>query len=153
MSEVDTLSLILAMDERGIAPSEVETRREALVPLGAAMLDVAEPAYHRLSQWRARNALVYTAIKFARRYPAARQLGAKALSDKSDAVRSTACALLAFGLDRESIPALETLAARDCRSAEDAEAAIRAIRAGNHHLYMDRRNTGRVRWNVLGAPE
>ena len=40
----------------------------------------------------------------------------------------------------------------DARTAEDARAAIDAIRSQNHHYFIDRQHTGRMFWDLDEEP-
>lgn len=129
-----------------------ETVREALVPHGADALKTMLATMPALRSWQARNAVVYTAIKFARQSRVSLEIGRLGLQDKSKRVRQTACALAAFSLNREMLGALSDCAkASDPETAEDARAATHAIEQNNHHLFMDRLGTGRVQWHVWGS--
>ena len=149
-TDEDIRTLITQLD----APNwgEVEDVRERLVPLGDAVLTHFVTAYPTLRTWKARVAVVYTAVKFARRSALAQQLGRMALTDKSTHVRYRACMLVAYALDREALPELRALLThKDVKTVEDARAAIDAIEHRNHHLFQDRNHTGRVFWTVSGA--
>ena len=74
---------------------EVEDAREVLVPLGRDIFPAAMEIFSELRGYKARVALVYTAIKFALVEPDAVNLALAALQDKSGAVRYRACMLLA----------------------------------------------------------
>lgn len=145
----DIEAALLALDAK--TWGEVETAREALLPLGRAIFPAALQVYPRLRGFKARTALVYTAMKFALVEPAAVTLALAALEDRSAAVRYRACMLLAVAGRKDTISALERL--RDHGSADsraDALAAIRAIRGRNQNLFLDRDDTGRVRMHVGG---
>lgn len=131
---------------------DVESVREQLVVYGEQALPIMVECFPDVRTWRGRQAIISTAIKFARRSETAKQLGFMGLKDKSKRVRQCACALAAFSLEPDFLPELNTLlTTSDTESAADAEAAINAIRGQSHHLFMDRQNTGRVRWNVAGS--
>ncbi|MEM7173615.1 MAG: hypothetical protein AAF530_25875 [Pseudomonadota bacterium] len=148
MDQTDISSIILALDH----DKDIEATREHLVDHGAQALPEMIDHFPKLKTWRARNAIVYTAIKFARRSENAKKLCSLGLQDKSKRVRQTACALAAFSLDRDFLPELEAFAGRsDPETTEDAFAAINAIQKQNHHLFMDRQETGHVTWNVMGS--
>lgn len=145
-SEVE---IILQLIDDG---GDTETNRERLVVHGERALPAMCECLTDLRTWRARQAVVYTAIKFARRSDLAKRIGFIGLEDKSKRVRQTACALAAFSLDYDFIAPLSVLRmTSDAATAEDAGAAISAIRNQNHHLFMDRQGTGRVFWNVMGS--
>ncbi len=145
----DIEAALLALDAK--TWGEVETAREALLPLGRTIFPAALQVYPRLRGFKARMALVYTAMKFALVEPDAVTLALTALDDRSAPVRYRACMLLAVAGRDDTIPALERLldhTSQDSRA--DAHAAIRAIRGRNHNLFLDRANTGRVHMHVGG---
>ncbi len=130
---------------------EVETAREALIPLGRDIFPVALEILPELRGFRARNALVYTAIKFALVENDAVKLALTALQDKSGAVRYRACMLLAVAGRSDTIECLEYLLDhKSSETREDAQAAIKAIKAGDHDLFLDRNGRGRVHLNIGG---
>ena len=148
----DIPALIAALD--GKTYGEVEDARERLVPLGPAILPHVADGFPRLRTWRGRLALVHTTMKFARRFDVAVELALTALLDKSVRVRSVACAMLAFSLRPEVMPALRVLLDDpDPLVAADAAAAIDAIAHGNHNLCRDRDHSGRVMWHIGGSED
>ena len=117
--------------------------------LGEEVVPFLEAAYPGAAKWQGRVSLVFHAIPFARTSEAAYRLGLAALQDKSTMVRYRACGLLAYSLRRDALPALRKLLRHpDARTVEDARAAITAIEAKNHHLFVDRARTGRLFWEV-----
>ncbi len=149
MSESEIVRLIEATDEKNFTPSE--DAREELVKYGPDVLPYFLEHYPRLRTWRGRTALVYTAMKFSRVSPMARELGRMALADRSGQVRYFACMLLAVSLDRDSLPALRSaLDHPDPRTVEDARAAIDAIEHGDHNLFLSRGHTGKVKLEIGG---
>lgn len=146
----DIADLIMSMDSR----KDIEDVREQIVGYGKRALSTMYECFPKLRRWRGRQAVIYTAIKFARVSPVARQLGFLGLEDRSKPVRQHACALAAFSLDATFLPALEHLQATDdAATAAEARAAIDAIEGQNHHLFMDRWHSGRVKWHVMGAED
>lgn len=144
----DLEGLIRSMDTQ----KDVETIREQLVAFEERALPAMLACLPGLRKWQARQAIVYTAVKFARKSEVARRLGAVGLADKSKNVRHYACALAAFSLDVDFLPELEVLSATsEPDTAADAHAAINAIKHQRHHLFLDRQNTGSVFWNVGGS--
>ncbi len=148
MSQSDIVSIIRTLDCKG----DIEATRERLVEHGEHALPMMLECLPNLRTWQARNAVVYTAIKFARRFARAKEIGLLGLADKSKRVRQTACALAAFSLDHDFIKQLIIVReSQDTETALEAGAAINAIQHQNHHLFMDRGGTGRVTWNVMGS--
>jgi len=116
---------------------------------GASAVPYLAAAFPLARRWQGRAALVFHAIRHARGNPEALALGLEALADKAYMVRYRACGLLAYALHPDALPALEPLLAhRDPRTREDAAAAIDAIRARNHHFFVDRGHSGRSFWHV-----
>ena len=133
----------------GAADADSDAAWEALRAHGAAAVPHLAEAYVLARHWEGRAALVFHAIRHARGNPEAVAFGCRALGDRSYMVRYRACGLLAYSLSPDALPALEPLLAhRDPRTREDAAAAIDAIRAGNHHYFVDRDRSGRSVWHV-----
>ncbi len=105
---------------------------------------------YRISRkWNVRISCVYHAIGYARRSKDAFTLGMEALGDRSRPVRYRACMLLAYSQNRDALPELwPTLKHKDQQTREDVKAAIDAIVNQNHHYFVDREHTGKVRLNV-----
>lgn len=145
----DIEAALLALDAK--TWGEVESAREALLPLGRAIFHTALHVYPRLRGFKARTALVYTAMKFALVEPDAVTLALTALDDRSAPVRYRACMLLAVAGRRDTIPALRVLLdhPKD-ETRADARAAIEAIERGNPDLYADRSGSGRVHMHIGG---
>ncbi len=122
---------------------------QALKPLGIEVVPYLLEAYPKMGKWQGRASLVYHAVKFARVSEDAYQLGVSALGDRARIVRYRACGLVAYSLRKDAIPYLKPLLESDCEETrEHAHAAIDAIRAKNHHYFVDRGHTGRAFWVV-----
>jgi HEAT repeat protein len=101
-------------------------------------------AFPRIRNAQGRNIILFTMLRHARSEPAVLELAMQAASDPAYLVRMQACGILAYALDRRAIPCLAALLThRDAKTREDAAAAIAAIEAGNHHLWIDRDGAGR----------
>ena len=120
-----------------------------LRPLGFAIVPYLSAAYPEFRTWQGRAALVYYATRYARVSEPAVDLGLTALNDRSYMVRYRACGLLAYSLEKRALERLGK-ALEDDRElvAQSAQAAINAIRAGNHHLFADTGLSGRTSWSV-----
>lgn len=106
-------------------------------------------AFPRVTAWQGRKSILFWLLRRVRSDPAIVALAIRALDDRATLVRQEACGLLAFALAEEALPALRGLAARDNGPAgKDASAAIDAITARNHHLFVDRNHTGNAFWKV-----
>jgi len=124
-----------------------------LRPIGARVLPFFLAAYPKTRKWQGRASFIYHALQFARTDPLAAKLATMALWDKSRSVRYRACMLLACALDRNALPELRRLSEHeDSGTVADARAAIDAITHQNHHFYIDRDHTGRVKLNFDGSP-
>jgi hypothetical protein len=133
----------------GAADAGSEAAWAELRAHGAAARPYLLAAYPTARTWQGRTALVFHAIRFARRSEAAVALGRLVLGDRSYMVRYRACGVLAYALRRDTLPALEPLLRHDDqRTREDAAAAIASIRARNHHRFVDRDGSGRSEWQV-----
>ena len=144
----DITKLILSMDSH----KDVESIREQLVAYDERALPIMLECLPDLRKWQSRQAILYTAIKFSRRSEIAKKIGIIGLRDKSKRVRHYACALSAFSLAPDFLPELRALVlTSDVDTVDDAQAAINAIEHKRHHLFIDRRNTGQVFWNVGGS--
>lgn len=126
---------------------QIEAAWEKLHGLGEAAVPFLLEAYPKVKRWQGRACLVFYSIPFARTSPQALELGLSAVHDRATIVRYRACMLLAYSLDREALPTLEqALSHHDPKTVEDARAAIDAIEHQNHHYFVDRDHTGRLRW-------
>jgi len=132
--------------------SSARAREEAwqqLKPLGEAVVPYLAKAYPRFRKAQGRVSLVFHSIGYARASEEAFQLGVAALKDKATLVRYRACGLLAYSLRKDALPCLQGVSNHsDDKTAEDAHAAIDAIRRQNHHLFVDRDHSGRIEWVV-----
>ncbi len=141
----------------GPIDDEWKAWHELKLQAGAAVPQLLRQHYQNSSRWQARVSCLYHAIAYARHFPEAVQLGREALSDRSKVVRYRACMLLAVSLDKESLPALrnaENQAGHDEETIGNIRAALKAIENQNHHLFIDRENSGKMTLNVeLVHPE
>ena len=125
-----------------------ESGWEEVRALGMDAIPYFIEAYHNAPHWRQRASYLYSSIPYARKSQAAVDLAIQALQDRAKEVRYRACMLLACSLDRRSLPFLREIAEHtnnDTRA--DALAAIDAIKSKNHHYFVDRTHSGKVRLN------
>lgn len=128
---------------------EEEDAWQVLKVLGADVCPYLLAAYPNFKRWQGRVSLVFHSISYARVREEAFQLGLLALGDRSSLVRYRACSILAYSLRKDALPPLKALLTHeDVKTREDAAAAINAIQAKNHHLFVDRDRTGRSFWIV-----
>jgi hypothetical protein len=121
-----------------------------LRPLGNAVVPFLLEEYRRAKRVEMRVVLVFHAIRFARTSDDAVSLGLAALKDRATLVRYRACGLLAYSLRRDALPEIRSLLTHsDARTVDDAKAAIDAIENQDHHLFVDRTHSGRVKWEVV----
>lgn len=105
--------------------------------------------YRQSRGWRARLSCVYFAVPYARTNDDVAKLGIEALNDKPRKVRYRACSLLAYSLREDVLTYLRSMLNHDDSiTVADVRAAIECIEAKNHHWFMDRGHTGRVKWTV-----
>ncbi|MBI1371137.1 MAG: hypothetical protein GC159_00005 [Phycisphaera sp.] len=141
--------LIAAFDQQrqtdlGVAESALfkEHGLEALVP---GMIE----AFPHIRSAAGRNAILFWLVRFARKYPDVVELAKIALNDRAHLPRMQACAILAYSLRDDVVVYLEPLLKhRDCKTRDNAAAAIDAIKHQNHHYWFDREHTGKFFWTV-----
>ena len=135
-----------------LGDSNPDVNRRAIRELEKLKADLPKVllAYYRESNaWRARVSCVFFAVPYGRLNEDAFQLGIEALKDKSRIVRYRACSLLAYSLRDRALPHLRALLSHsDQATVEDARSAIDSIEHKNHHWFMDREHTGRLKWTV-----
>jgi HEAT repeat protein len=120
--------------------------------LGERVLPFFEEFFPRARRLEARRDIAFHCIGHARTNEVAFRIGLAAIADRSTIVRYRGCCILAYSLRRDALPALqELLAHSDAKTAEDARAAIDAIRNGNHHYFVDRGHSGQMFWEVKPA--
>jgi len=157
MDEGRVRELVLQLDTTDFR--QINLAWEQLRVLGEAAVPFFAEAYPGMKHWQGRATLLYTCTGLARTSQQAFELGILALSDRAAVVRHRACQVLAYSLNAAAIPHLEqALSHPDGKMVDDARAAIDAIKHQNHHYFMDRGHTGRLRWEVvspeaLGDPE
>lgn len=152
LSEDEIRTLCLSLDTTSrFGTDEV---LQQLGELGPRVVPHVADAYHHLRKWRGRVACVFHLIKYARTHDEAFQTGLTALEDPATVVRYRACMLLAKAQRAEAMPYLERLLDHaDTKTAEDAAAAIDAIRSRNPNYFVDRMHTGRMFWSDAGLPD
>ncbi|WP_440904827.1 hypothetical protein ACMZOO_00925 [Catenovulum sp. SX2] len=118
-----------------------------LSSLGDKFPELMLQKYRCSKKWGERASCVYHSIKYAKSSHYAFQLGIEALRDKSKHVRYRACMLLAIAQNHEAVGHLEQVL-NNSDSINDVKAAIDAITNNNHHLFVDREHTGKIKLNV-----
>jgi len=147
MDEQQIHSLVVELDTT--KSLDEETAWCKLKPLGVDVVRYLAAFYPMAKKWQGRASVVFHSIRYARVSEAAFELGLEALSDKATMVRYRACGLCAYSLRKDAIPALQLLLSHeDSKTAEDAAAAIDAIKHQNHHYFVDRTHSGRSFWVV-----
>lgn len=147
MTPPEIRAAVKELDSKTVAGEESAWSK--LRPLGVAVVPYLREAYPTFSRWQGRVSLVYHSIRYSRVSDDAFLLGLEALNDRATLVRYRACALVAYSLRKDALFALNKLLSHsDPKTVEDARAAVTAINSQNHHLFVDRDNSGRVRWVV-----
>jgi hypothetical protein len=147
MTPDDIKSAVAALQAKAV--EEEERAWGVLRPLGAAVVPYLLAAYPTFKSWQGRVSLVYHSTRYARVSEDAFRLGIAALGDRSRVVRYRACGVLAYSLRTDALEPLRALRVDAKRApADDANAAINAIEAKNHHFFVDRHRTGRSFWVV-----
>lgn len=145
------LQLLDLLDGRG---SDVEWRAVQSLSqrAGPRLPELLLRKYHSSRLAGPRSACVYHATKYARVSDEAVQLGLEALQDRSKVVRYRACGLLAYSQRPDLAAQLKTLLdVVPNASRADLLAAIDALEQGNHHFFVDRDHSGKIKWNVSAA--
>ena len=120
-----------------------------LKTLGVDVVGYLATGYSKMKKAPGRTTCVFYSMSYSRTSEEAYELGVVALNDKATTVRYRACGLLAYSLRKDAIPYLRSLLQhRDSRTVADARAAIDAIENENHHLFVDRRHSGRMFWDL-----
>ena len=146
--DLKKLSKVLKQLDEASPDANLRAIRE-LKAMGVDIPRTLPKHYDESRSWRARVSCVFFAVPYARDSEDAVALGIKALSDRSRIVRYRACSLLAYSLREDILPHLKVLLSHsDPSTREDARATIDAIEHKNHHWFMDREHTGRVRWTL-----
>ena len=122
-----------------------ELRRNAGDQLPTMLLE----KYRSSATAAVRASCVFHATRYSRAISDAVALGLEALGDRSKVVRYRACLLLAYSQQTKVLPALRAALARaPVQSKADVLAAIDAIENRNHHYFVDRDHSGKVKLNV-----
>lgn len=143
LSEIE--AELIKLDGRG-SDDEYEAVK-LLSKLGDRFPEILLQKYRSSKKWGERASCVYHSIKYAKESDSSFQLGIEATRDKSKNVRYRACMLLAIAQKDEAVVFLESLL-NNTDSADDAAAAIDAIKNKNHHFFADRDHSGMVTLNV-----
>lgn len=123
---------------------------DELHTLGDRLPSLLHEKYKSSRKWSERASCVYHAIGYSRNNEDAVLLGIDALKDKSKVVRYRACMLLAYSLDKQAIHPLQRVitTSTNKETVADAGAALDAILSKNHHYFVDRSHTGKIRLNL-----
>lgn len=143
----EIMSAVTRLDSKNSA--DIEHGWLALREHDIDLMPYFRRAYSRFKTSSGRRSLVFYATRHARISEDAFQLGLAALKDRSWMVRDRACGLLAYSLRKDALVLLDDAmidARPEVRAA--AQAASKAIRAQNHHLFADRSGSGSIFWVV-----
>lgn len=148
MSEESASALLNILDGSGSNDERqaIADLKEANVDFVGMLLD----KYNTSSKWQVRASCVYYSIQMARDSKDALKLGIVALKDKSHKVRYRACMLLSYSLDKSALPYLKIELERysEGNSRNDIQAAIEAIECQNSNYFVDRKRTGKIKFNI-----
>ena len=147
MDDLKIRELVKSLDTTSAGGQEAAWAQ--LRPLGVDVVPFLADAYDSTKKAQGRVALAFHAIRYARISETAFELGIRALNDKATLVRYRACCICAYSLRADAIPHLKKLLKHsDAKTAEDAAAAIDAIKRKNHHYFVDRSHSGMSFWTV-----
>jgi hypothetical protein len=150
MDDDEIRAVVASFDTKDNSAREAAWQR--LRGLGERVLPFFEEFFQRANHLEARRDIAFHCIPFARTSEAAFRIGLRAIGDRSTVVRYRGCCVLAYSLRPDAVPPLKALFGHpDARTAEDARAAVDAIRSRNHHRFVDRQHTGQVFWEVSAA--
>jgi hypothetical protein len=120
--------------------------------IGDDVLPLLAEAFPRIRKSEGRASIMRYVGRFSRESEIAFRMGMAAVQDRAYAVRHYGCALLAYSLRADALPILASvLQHTDRRTAEDARAAINAIRSKNHNFFKDRHHSGKIRWDYASV--
>jgi hypothetical protein len=144
----EVVSIIAKLDGSG-SNEEWQAMDHLQRIVGEKLPDYFLLEYKKAKHWKKRCSLVFHSLKYAKRSDAAVELGLLALFDRSKAVRYRACMLLAFARDKSALTTLkEALIRLPANSRGDILAAIDAIKSQNHHYFVDRTHSGKMKMNI-----
>ncbi len=140
------LELLDSSSESDVTANEMLLQRtfglEKLVPFYVE-------AFYRIKNKPGRMYIAHYIISYVDLHPEIVDLAIYGLNDRSYIVRHHCCRILAFSGKHKALTYLEALKAhKNLKTREDAEAAINAITMKNHNLWVDRKNTGKVFWEL-----
>ena len=127
---------------------EIDAAWEVAESMGDDLLVLLAVALPHIRKSAGRASIMRYVGRFSRGSEVAMKMGIIATQDRSYVVRYYGCALLAYSLRPEALPALSPLLKHsDERTVEDARAAIDAIKRKNHNFFTDRDHSGKVFWS------
>ena len=127
---------------------QIDAAWEMAHSMGDDLLALLAEAFPQIRKSEGRASIMRYVGKFSRENEVVFGMGIVAVKDRSYAVRHYGCALLAYSLRNEALPALSVLLKHlDHRTVADARTAIDAIKSKNHYFFMDRDHSGKIRWD------
>jgi len=148
MDSENLTKLLECLDGSG-SDAEWSAAKE-LRTLGLELPTLLLKRFRWVRSWKARSSCVYHAMRYAKTSDDAFLLGVEAIKDKSKAVRYRGAMLLAYSQRADALPslraALHSLNGRP--GADDLMAAIDAIESGNHHFFVDRTHSGKMKLTI-----
>ena len=120
--------------------------------MGDDLLPLLAEAFPRIRNSEGRASVMRYVGRFSRESEVAFRMGKVAVEDRAYTVRHYGCALLAHSLRADALPILSSLLRHaDCRTVEDAKAAIDAIKRKNHNFFKDRDHSGKILWSYASV--
>ena len=112
--------------------------------MGDDLLVLLAEAFPQIRNSEGRASVLRYVGRFSRESEVAFRMGFAAVQDRAYAVRHYGCAILAYSLRADALPTLSSLLKHtDRRTADDARAAVDAIKNKNHHFFHDRDHSRR----------
>ena len=147
---MELVALIRRLDTR--SSTAESTAWSMVAPFGESAVEPMTHAYPSFKTWQGRASLIYHSLPYARVNESAFKLGLVAATDRAKVVRYRAISLLAYSLRNEALAVLHQLLTHPhSDTAQDAAAAIDAIKCQCHHYFHDRTHSGKLKWKVHGA--
>ncbi|RLA51908.1 MAG: hypothetical protein DRR42_09050 [Gammaproteobacteria bacterium] len=148
LSDIQIERLLDSLDGSG-SDSEWTAADELREALGSDLPAYLFSRYLVARRSAIRSSCVYHAMRYARESENALELGVAAIQDNSKVVRYRGCMLLAYSLQKHTLPKLRALIdSIHANSRNDLLAAIDAIESQNHHYFIDRDHTGDMNLNI-----
>jgi hypothetical protein len=141
--------LFLQIDGHG-SEREFSAIRQLRKCYGTEFPRVMVELYNQSARAEPRASALYHSFGAAKENSYTKELGLRAVLDRSKIVRYRACQLLAYSQDQSLLPEMyRLLESIPSQSKADFSAAIDAIELQNHNYFLDREHTGRITMRIL----